>query len=386
MLFASELGGGFGHVARMLPIASALSEHGLTPLFAVPNPIEVHPLLSRTSFRCLQAPRVEQRRRWQPERPQVVRSFADILTLAGFAEERVLWPMLEAWKTLLDLADPCLVVCEYSPFLCLAAIDRRVVVLGNGFTLPPPHLSDFPPLSDQPHQLATAEMLRSVADVLRRRGWTVPPNLPSMLKGARHFVCTLAELDPYLAWRQEPPCGPPVLAESCTRITPTVDLFAYLAGESPYSAPIIRALAQSGLSGFLYARNAVPELGELLNGSAIQSLTDPASISSMLRQSRIVVHHGGMSLAEEAVFAGRPQVLLPIYLEQYLTSKRLSEMGLAAVVSARASSAEMAQQIRTAAASERATEAACRASDLVCSRHPSGSADLIADSCLALVV
>lgn len=385
VLFASELGGGFGHVSRMLPIAVALHAQGLTPLFAVPNLVEVHPLLSRTPFRCIQAPRVDQSRRWKPEHPQVIASFADILGLAGLGEERVLRPMIESWRTLLALAQPCLLVCEYSPFFCLAAGDRQVVVLGNGFTLPPPHLSEFPSLSSVPPQLATTEMLHVIGTVLRDYGYTAPPSLPSIFEGTRHFVCSIAELDPYRAWRLDAPCGPPTLPEACADSPPTVDLFVYLAGESPYSSAIVDALVASGLSGLLYARNARPEWEDAVKGSALRLLREPASISAMLRQARVVVHHGGMSLAEEAVFGGRPQIVLPLYLEQYLTGKRLCEMGLATMISATSPTSKIELQLRTAAADTRASQAASRASQVLRARSPSGSAEMVARVCMDLV-
>lgn len=385
ILFASELGGGFGHVTRMLPIATAMAAKGYSPVFVVPNPVEVESLLSGHAFPYLQAPRIERRREWKADGPRVVGSFSDILALAGFAEDRVLLATLNCWQALLDLAKPCLVVCEYSPFLCLAALERPLLVLGNGFTLPPPELSEFPTFADQPPQLESTAILDAVARVQRYRNRPVPPTLPSILKGSRHLVCSLAELDPYLQLRQSAPCGPPILVDSASSHPASKDLFAYLAGESPWCLAIARALKETGLSGFVYARNLPADLNKILEGSALQLLSSPTSISKMLQKSSIVLHHGGMGLAEEALIAGRPQIVLPLYLEQYLTAKRIESAGVGTVVPTGSTAATMVEQFRRTATDPRYRAIAVNASEIIRARYGSGSLDLIVQNCLDLI-
>ena len=50
-----------------------------------------------------------------------------------------------SWKTVFDIYKPDLIVCGHSPNCCLAAFGRiPVVMLGDGFTLPPAHEPVFP--------------------------------------------------------------------------------------------------------------------------------------------------------------------------------------------------------------------------------------------------
>jgi rhamnosyltransferase subunit B len=385
VLFASELGGGFGHVARLLPVARALAAHGYRPVFAVPNPVEVHPLLSSRSFLCLQAPRIEQQREIARVQAPLAESFADILRLAGFADEHVLLPTLGCWQALLDFVAPALIVCEYSPFLCLAALGSPTVVLGNGFTLPPPDLPEFPALSNRPVKVDSSEILTVIARVQRQRKRPIPASVPGILKGSHHFVCALAELDPYAQRRHIPPCGPPVLPEADPGVQTSSDVFAYVAGESAAGSRVACALVESGLVGFLYARNPSSELASTLRGSAIELLSEPADIASMLCQCRVVVHHGGIGLAEESLASGRPQVVVPLYKEQLLTGSRMSSMGLGLMLPSRAPPATMAAQIRMFANDPRRFDAASRAAQLVHTRYGTGSAGALVDTCLSLL-
>jgi UDP:flavonoid glycosyltransferase YjiC (YdhE family) len=49
----------------------------------------------------------------------------------------------------------------------------------------------------------------------------------------------------------------------------------------------------------------------------------PEPTKQALSRARIVLHHGGMLLAEETIAAGRPHLIVPSYLEQLLTAAAL---------------------------------------------------------------
>lgn len=55
----------------------------------------------------------------------------------------------------------------------------------------------------------------------------------------------------------------------------------------------------------------------------------PADLREVLSQVPVVIHHGGVSTAQAGLVAGRPQVLLPRYLEQELVALALGNRGVA---------------------------------------------------------
>ena len=67
--------------------------------------------------------------------------------LVGFNREIIClqFTVTLSWKKIIDFYKPDLIVCDHSPGCCLAAFDRiPVVLMGDGFTLPPAHEPIFP--------------------------------------------------------------------------------------------------------------------------------------------------------------------------------------------------------------------------------------------------
>ncbi len=56
-----------------------------------------------------------------------------------------------------------------------------------------------------------------------------------------------------------------------------------------------------------------------------------------LDRARLIIYHGSMLTAEETLLAGRPQVVVPLYLEHLLTARALEGLGVGMAVPATAS-------------------------------------------------
>ena len=100
-----------------------------------------------------------------------------------------------------------------------------------------------------------------------------------------------------------------------------------------------------------------------MHGERIQPLVwleEPAKIGDALARARVIVHHGSMLMAEESLIAGRPQVLVPLYLEHLLTARALVELGVATVPAPVRNVAEMTDGVRAALAYDSALRSARR--------------------------
>jgi rhamnosyltransferase subunit B len=329
VLFASELGGGFGHIARLLRVARALAMRNFRPLFVVRDPVEVFPALAPHGYPVFQAPDLLPRHR-RESGPESAGSFADVLEAVGFGEPARLRPALEVWRSLLELARPALVVADYAPSLCLATLGGPpTVVVGSGFTLPPPQLAGFPPLVEGKTSVADeAALLASVAAVQHSRGRPAPLALPALLRPEAHFVVSVPELDPYARWRLPAARGGlldlPAAAETRRR-----SVFAYLAAEAPITARVLRALGRTGIEARAYVRNRhrLPPGGPREGGVVLEP--EPTPLGNALAEAGVIVHHGGSGTAHQALLAGRPQVIVPCHLEQTLTARALERLGVA---------------------------------------------------------
>lgn len=332
ILFSAELGSGFGHVKRLLPIADAAARAGHRPLFLVTNPAESGTVLQAAGFEVGPSPYIAWAGRARTD--GVATSYADIMGSAGFADADLLRKAVAAWDALLAEIRPRAVVTEFSPFLNLACHGGPVpmLVVGHGFALPPAHLPTFPRLWDGVPLYDEATLLANATAVCEARGRASPAALPTLLAGHAHAVTGFDVLDPYRALRRERAVGPPALETQLAKAPPREDLFAYLVGDAPTTLGILRVLAASGLKGRAFVRRGTDAHREALAGSEMVYLQQPAPIREALQSARMVLHHGSMLTSEEALAAGRPQVVAPLYLEHLFTARALEGLGVARIL------------------------------------------------------
>ncbi len=336
VLFAAELGGGFGHVRRLLPLAHAAAAQGYRPLFMLGNPSEAGAFVASAGFESRAAPSPRQGSLSLPRRGQVATTFGDILAGAGFADRQHLLEATAAWDIELGRLRPAAVVCELSPFLNLALFgtDVPVLVVGHGFILPPPEFAQFPPLLNRAPLYDEAKLLDIMSDVCRARARPAPTALPALLAGTSHAVTGLEVLDPYRQLRSRPAVGPPAIESRLCSGEPRSQLFAYLLGKAPATTGIVNGLARSGVRGEVFIRGGTPLQREALSGGALRWLDRPAPVATVLERAGLIVHHGSMLTSEEALVAGKPQLVAPLYLEHLLSARTLTELGVANVIRA----------------------------------------------------
>src|SRR5262249_40928070 len=100
----------------------------------------------------------------------------------------------------------------------------------------------------------------------------------------------------------------------------------------------------------------------------------------------VVIHHGGAGTAQTVLAAGRPQVIVPLNLEQSLTAKLLSDMGVATSVSSTTTPSTEAQRIRQLASDSRLVDNALTAAKRVHARPRRPALPAIVEYCLALTL
>ena len=326
ILFGWELGAGLGHAFNLLRIAKDLAELGHKPVFVLQNLNETRPLFAGLDYEIYQAPV------WWP-RPIsfTARGYADILTYHGYADAELLLGMVQAWDRLLQNIRPDLIISDHSPTLNLAAHGRfRRVTVGTGFTVPPPGEKEFPALQPKVQPLAPDEqLLASVSHVQAVRKGPPLETLTRIVQGDASFVTTLPELDPYAKFRRNEAVGPLKRPGPLTALPEEPYFFAYLPADHPAIKTILGLIGRCGLKGMVYVRNAGGDLRKTLGTSKVEFVTVPQDLSQVFARTSVVLHHGGNGISSDALAAGRPQVVCPIFLEQWLTGRRLQELGVA---------------------------------------------------------
>lgn len=351
VLLAQELGLGRWHAGLLDTIAAAIEQlaPGTRLCFVLPDVVTGASVIGRPAAPIFAAPHYmpgATQRRAGP-----TRSFGDILCDAGWGNPQTLSALVESWWSLLEVVRPDVIVADHAPTLLLAARSREfvwpakpsqrtkipVVSVGLGFTSPPTDTDTFPGLLSRgvtPFDAASHEAPLLAA---ARRFDPTLPTLPAALSATTSFVTCLDVLDPYRDQRHTAALGivEPVPGVRAWPDSPGPAL-AYLSADDTRTLPLLAALAGGGLRVRVYLRDADPNLLTSFRhepGADLLELSpEPLPLAELLETAPLVIHHGGAGTVHQAVSAGRPQLLLPRYLEQALNAQALVGRGVAALV------------------------------------------------------
>src|SRR5262245_59797881 len=107
-----ELGGGTGHCVNLMPVVGGLLQRGHRVCAAVRDLHTARRIFRELPIDYFQAPIL----RSQPSNYIAdVRNFAQMLHNVGFGDDEQLQPLVRAWRVLIELIDPAVIVCEHSP-------------------------------------------------------------------------------------------------------------------------------------------------------------------------------------------------------------------------------------------------------------------------------
>lgn len=387
ILLGWELGAGFGYCLQLRQLADALVEAGHCPILALRSLDHAHRLFRERPYPVLQAPWLIGR--LSPEAQVhgfMPSSFADLMACNGFGSVDHLYSMLRGWRDLIDQLRPDLVVARYSPLLTLAAFGRLpAVVFGSAYSTPPADRPvfpcfrhDIPPYADQ------GRLLETVRATQRRFGAALPDTLTEIYRGERRVILGLPELDPYRELRREACAG---MFELAPPPTPVRDegFHAYLSGDGPEAWLAVEALIESGLPGQVCARDHGPSLKARVAGSHIRWLDEPPDALAACAAASLVIHHGGPGTAYAALAAGRPQVLLPQVMDQWLTASALDRTDHAEMVDDEASPGDVAELLRGMAEDPAARRSAFDAARAIQDRGMHGAWQRVVEACTALL-
>lgn len=334
ILFTWELGAGFGHLARLRPLAESLSRAGHQIFLALRDLKHAATFFDTASVTLLQAPY----KGAPPERPiTAARTFADILHNVGYDRPAELYALTLAWRALLDLIQPEMVVYDHSPTALLASRDRSwiKVTAGTGFCIPP----DMFPLADlRPWMYPdTAALVDRETRILGHMNEVLDLNSAPPLERITQLysetdeqaLLTFPEIDHYGArdrarywgiWESSWGAPPDWPAGNGPRV------FAYL---KPFRhlPHLLQELAARKWPTLLYAPDVPARWREAAEGAALRFVDRPLDISHTLRQCDFAVLNGTHGVTAQALLAGVPTLHFPVVLEQLLLAKRVQLLG-----------------------------------------------------------
>ncbi len=263
-------------------------------------------------------------------------TMGDVLSTAGLADKQGLRRLLGEWDDHFTRIRPDLVVADLAPAASLAARGRiPLVLVGNGYTLPPAEMETFPPLHQiLPPASAEQETLSVVNAVLQTRGQARLDWLPQVFSADARLVLTFPLLDPYGPQRVQPVDGP-VFDDAPPASNPDAGtIFAYLSRGYRLHQDIPGALLALAPRLRIHAPGLSDAQARELRQAGAAVEVEPIRSAIALASARLVVHYGGSGLAAEALAAGIPQLVLSMQVEQDLNGSALQRAGLGRLIRA----------------------------------------------------
>jgi UDP:flavonoid glycosyltransferase YjiC (YdhE family) len=333
-----------GHVMMLARLAARLRRSDLRLVAVVKEP-EAAAVLAARGIEVLAAPR------WPsaaipPE--QIARTssatMGDILTTAGLADAQGLRQLLRAWDEILLRLKPDLVVANLAPAAAIVARGRfPLMQVGDGYTLPPDGVKQFPLLHTMSDAGNEAVPLAVLNGVLRSRGEPPFDYLPRIFSGDARMVFTFPLLDPYAAQRSEPLHGPLVDTSPVAFDPDSRAIFAYLSRGYRLHREIPDALLAHATRLRIHAPDLSDQEVRTLTQAGARVDREPAA--QAFASSSLVIHLGGSGLAAEALMAGLPQLVLSMQVEQWLTGTALQRAGVGRLVAAYDTESRIAPEI-----------------------------------------
>lgn len=332
ILYAWEFGANLGHVGTFLPVARQLRGRGSNVHWAVAQPHQAARLLPQADFAWLQAPAIPEQQR---ERPPL--NYADILLRFGYGQSSDLLGLVVAWRELLRLTKARVLLADHAPTAILAAstLDIPVMLFGSGFFTPPPV---HPTPNMRPWVAVPEERLLeldnlalvSINEVLERYDRRALSSLSQLFEVAEDSLLSFPELDHYPQrgparyWGMLPAA---VAADSTWPNATGPRVFSYLRPETPHVEAALQALHELPGSVLIYAPGLSSDLVERYTAPHLSFSLQPVDLNKVARQADAGLTYASPAATVAFLLAGKPVLMIPGHLEQFLFARRVEEMG-----------------------------------------------------------
>ncbi|MGA0116099.1 MAG: glycosyltransferase [Burkholderiales bacterium] len=353
ILLAWELGTGFGHLGPFLGLAPKLLERGHELHIAAREiagacravaglPITVHqaPLCLNT-YSGLQDPPL---------------NFAEILMRYGYLDPPMLRAMVIAWRSLLRVTGAKLVIADHAPTALIAARLSGIAtaVVGTPFSVPPDvHPSpNMRPWVDVPAaRLADSDArVLAVINAALPAGAAPVTEISRIFSGAGRLFAGVPELDPYLPRDPGDYLGMHTLSTgSAAPSWPTGNgprVFCYFHADYRHIERALQAVAECGARVLVYVNGLPAPLAQRFTGAGLQFASTLLDMRRLVEECDLCVCHGNIGTALSMLGGGRPLLVLPKHLEQFLLGRALEQIGAGRVVLADDEAPDIAGSLR----------------------------------------
>jgi len=330
--YAWEFGAGLGHIGAFLPMARELRRRGHDVRWMVAQVGATARLLAHEGFAWLQAPVMPEARR---EGPPL--TYADILLRFGYGNVADLLGVVVGWRELFLATRAQVVMADHAPSALLAArsLGLPSVLFSSGFCVPPP-VSPTPnmrPWLALPAERLVAierEAVANINAVLAHFGGAPVGAVHELFAVAEDTLLGFPELDHYERgaaryWGNLPDAG--VGEAPAWPALPGKRIFAYLRADCRHHEAALAALASLRQPTLVFFPDAPPQTLARFAAPHLAFSKAPVDLERAAAEADAAVTYASLATTTRFLLAGKPVLLLPFHLEQYLMARRVEEIG-----------------------------------------------------------
>lgn len=334
IVYAWELGAGYGHIDAFLPVAKLLQARGHEIIWIVKDLQHVPELLGSEQFSYFQAPI-----QWPfAQSSSAAMNYAGVLRNSGFNDKNSLLARTQAWKTLFSVLNPDLILFDHAPTALLAAHSLKYprATFGSGFCSPP-KISPMPcirPWLKTPEKdlLSTElEVITTANSVLTRTGGKPLNCLADLFDVAEDFLCTYQELDHYPSRDNGHYWGSCLNnADGIKPTWPSVGkkrIFAYLNKEYPGLESLLRHLGGSSWSIAVHIAGITPAFIQKFSTANLHISPQRINLQHVGELCDLTICHAGAGTTANMLLQGQPLLTIPMQVEQWLIGRNIQNLG-----------------------------------------------------------
>jgi hypothetical protein len=265
--------------------------------------------------------------------------FADVLINLGYGNPGAVVARVRAWRRLLDQVRPDILRCTHSPAALLAARGTgiRTVAMGIGFLVPPP-VSPLPILRSwakkaDPERIGAREqaVLDGMNQALNALGAPRISGIGALYAETdARLLWTFPELDDYGPREDVKYLGNYQPGRGAAPVWPSAPgkrVFAYM--EHFKELPeVLLGLAAGGHSVLVYLPYPPEELQKRYANGNLRIVDQPLDLMRTAQECDVGVSRGGHNIVSTFLYAGKPQLTVPLMLPEHITAIKLKEMGM----------------------------------------------------------
>ncbi|MFT5113902.1 MAG: UDP:flavonoid glycosyltransferase YjiC (YdhE family) [Parasphingorhabdus sp.] len=357
-----ELGGGTGHLRKLLVLGQGLAVRGYRITLATRNVTTAEKLCHRLATEENFVVNYIQSPHWhtQPGFTGLPQGFPEILAELGFYDVDCVAGLIRAWDNLFKQYKVDCVIGDYSPGSIMAShvVGIPAARVGTGFTCPP-LTTPFPAvlLRKNSGREALSKIEQRVLDTTNRalQRFSHQPfrTLAETQATKREYLATFNEMDHFGERKDADYYGVYDLGQSEVEpVWPTMDapkIFVYYHASYSKFAAVVESLANSNYAVLLVAPGIGPDQARQLVRKNINICSRAVNLADVAQEADLCITHGGHGAVAGLLLNGCKMLLCPMFNEQKILAIRLRQQNLAGLCEA---PEQLTDQIPSALADE----------------------------------